>query len=72
MTQTQIIAVIGVALAAAYAYGPQLKSLIPEVAGKSPLLEDLETVTRIRKTYNSQEVAAACQQLLEALLQVKT
>ena len=72
MNQTQIIALIGVAIAAAYAYGPQLQMLLPNAAQKSPLLEDLETVTRIRKTYNSQEVSAACQQLLEALLQVKS
>jgi len=72
MTQTQIIATIGVALAAAYAYGPQLQSLIPDIAKKSPLLEDLETVTKIRKTYNSEAVSDACQKLLEALLQVKT
>ena len=72
MNQTQIIAVIGVALAVAYSYGPQLLAMMPNAKEKSPLLSDLETVTRIRKTYNSQEVSAACQQLLKALLQVKT
>jgi len=72
MNQTQVIALVGVGLAAAYAYGPQIQSLLPSVAQKSPLLQDLETVTKIRKTYNSQEVTAACQKLLEALLQVKT
>lgn len=70
MTQTQIIALVGVALAAAWSYGPQLKSLLPDTQEKSPLLRDLETVTRIRSSYKSAEVSQACQQLLEALLQV--
>jgi hypothetical protein len=35
MTQTQIIALVGVALAAAWSYGPQLKSLLPDLLKRS-------------------------------------
>lgn len=70
MTQLQIIAILGAAAAVLYTYGPQLQSLLPETK-KSTLLQDLETVTRIRKTYNSESVSEACRGLLEALLQVK-
>lgn len=72
MNQMQTIALLAVAAAALYNYLPQLQEMIPSATQKSPLLQDLETVTRIRKTYNSEEVSTACQKLLEALLQVRT
>lgn len=71
MTQAQTIAVIGVAVALLYSYGPQLQSLTMGLQKKSTLLEDLETVTRIRRTYSGEAVSEACRGLLEALLQVK-
>ena len=71
MTTEQMIAVAALAAAAIYNFYPQLISSIELPGKKSQLLQDLETVVRIRKTYESEKVTAACKALLEALLGVK-
>jgi hypothetical protein len=68
MSQQQMLALAGLAAAVLYAYWPTIQKLIPNAQPKSQLLADLEIVVRLQKTYNSEEVNAACKALLEALL----
>jgi hypothetical protein len=68
MTDMQMLGVAVAAAAVAYNFWPQIQPLIQPQ--KSGLLADLECITKIRKTYNNADVTAACNKLLEALLQV--
>lgn len=71
MTTEQMLAVGLVVAAVAYNYFPQIVDLAVSRTPKSDLLADMETVVRIRKTYNSEAVSAASKSLLEALLGIK-
>lgn len=71
MTPEQMLAVGLVVAAVVYNYFPQIIDLAINKPPKSDLLADMETVVRIRKTYNSEAVSAASKSLLEALLGIK-
>lgn len=72
MTTYQILSMCALALAIAGVYG---SSLIGKVKWRSvkptTVLSSIEAVVAVRDTYQDEEVRAACNALLAALLKVK-
>ncbi len=79
MTTQQIIGLVVVVCIIAWAYLPNIQSLIrsvptvkPVAPSKPSLMSQIEDVVLIRQAHSTTEVTKACNTLLEVLLKVKT
>lgn len=79
MTTQQIVGLALVGGIFAWAYLPNLKSMLltiteqaPALKPESSLMDQIEDVVRIRESQKTTEVTKACNALLEVLLKVKT
>jgi hypothetical protein len=70
MTTTQMLALAAVAVAAAFTYLPLSAIRLPG-RSKPPVLKQIEAVVAVRESYTDATIVAACNALLQALLQVK-
>ena len=68
MNTYQIVSLCVVAAVAAWYYLPSLPAILPK---KSTALGDIADIVRIRDASESPEVAAACNALLQVMLEVK-
>lgn len=73
MTTAQLISLALLLAVAVWAYIPSLLGgiRIPAITAKPQVMKDIEAVVNIRTSARSQDVVAACNQLLAVLLQVK-
>ena len=72
MTTQQIIGLVVVGGLLAWNYLPNIKLPSLPSAPQDPLLNHIKAICRVRDEYKTPEVNAACNALLEVLLQVKT
>lgn len=72
MTTQQIIGLVLVGGLIAWNYMPAIKMPTFPSQTQDPLLTHIKAICRVRDEYKTPEVNAACNALLEVLLEVKT
>jgi len=71
VTTLQIISLVVAGCVAAYFYLPSLTHYIPAKQPKNKLLDHLEDLVKIRSAYQTPEITASVNALIEVLLKVK-
>ncbi len=71
MTTFQIVSLVVLVVAVAGSYGQFLWAKLPQPKPGNKLLSHIEAVVRVRDAYADQDVTAACNAVLAALLKVK-